>query len=279
MKKHSAILVIFIIGASLISCHNSKSNHQIDKEQIIEDSIKKVNLTRQQDSIDRERIFEALGDTVFRGVCFGMNRSQYQKAFNAFKKPLKKECDFDYFKLAGIKFREWGGTSIENNHVRSVEGYPYGLDDILKEKRLGTYFYNNKLFSVEWESERLVHDRYVVKSSLIRLITLFEKKYGKTNVNNTEDFNGSWDQLSEIARWETGKRRIIIYYRDLASSERDKWMEENYPSYYQYQLIVHFLDKMQKKEVDEYIKPILQKFEDDYRNKLKQDSINNANAL
>ena len=48
---------------------------------------------------------------------------------------------------------------------------------------------------------------------------------------------------------------------------------------YQYELYVLFLDKNIKKEVDEYIKPILQKFADDYKEKVRQDSIKNANAL
>ena len=85
--------------------------------------------------------------------------------------------------------------------------------------------------------------------------------------------------MKVIARWETGKKKIIIFYRDLVGSERDKWMEDNYPSYYQYELIVQFLDKTIKNEVDEYIKPILQKFADDYKEKMRQDSIKNANAL
>ena len=48
---------------------------------------------------------------------------------------------------------------------------------------------------------------------------------------------------------------------------------------YQYELYVLFLDKNIKKEVDEYIKPILQKFVDDYKEKKRQDSIKNAKAL
>ena len=85
--------------------------------------------------------------------------------------------------------------------------------------------------------------------------------------------------MKVIARWEAKKKKIIIFYRDLVGSERDKWMNENYPSDYQYELDVQFLDKTLKKEVDEYIKPILQKFADDYREKIKQDSIKDANAL
>ena len=72
-------------------------------------------------------------------------------------------------------------------------------------------------------------------------------------------------------------KKITIYY--LKAAIKNKWMEEQYPSDLQYQLKIIFLDKKIKKEVDEYIKPIIHKFWDDYREKERQDSIRNANAL
>ena len=285
MKKYSTILIAFVIGTSLISCHNSKSGNKISKNQAIEDSIKQLSLIRQKDSIERERICDALGDTVFGKVCFGMNKTQYRKAFNEFKKPLKNDKDYYDFDFAGYEFRGDEGSDVEKNSDKTIDGYPYGLENILKEDRLWTYFYKDRLFSIRWDSWRDIQDEDIVKYSIGKLITLFEKKYGKPNVNNTDIFNrsyietGAWHQMKVIARWETGKKKIIIFYRDLVGSERDKWMEDNYPSYYQYELIVQFLDKTIKNEVDEYIKPILQKFADDYKEKMRQDSIKNANAL
>jgi hypothetical protein len=282
LKK--AILSITIV-AVCFSCNNRGTGKASESDHAIEDSIKQLSLIRQQDSINRERIFDELGDTVFGKVCFGMNKTQYRKAFNEFKKPLKNDKDYYDFDLAGYEFRGDEGSDVEKNSDKTIDGYPYGLENILKEDRLWTYFYKDRLFSIRWDSWRDIQDEDIVKYSIGKIIALFEKKYGKPNVNNTDIFNhsyietGAWHQMKVIARWETGKKKIIIFYRDLVGSERDKWMEDNYPSYYQYELIVQFLDKTIKSEVDEYIKPILQKFADDYKEKMRQDSIKNANAL
>lgn len=282
MKK--ALLSITIV-AVCFSCNNRGTTKASDSDQTIEDSVKQLSLIRQQDSINRERIFEGLGDTVFGKVCFGMNKTQYRKAFNEFKKPLKNDKDYYDFVFAGYEFRGDEGYDIEKDDSKSVDGYPYGLDNILKEESYYTYFYQDRLFSVVWNSWRDIQEESIVKYSLGKLINLFEKKYGKPNVNNIDIFNhsyietGAWYQMKVVARWETKKRKIIVFYRDLVGSERDKWMAEKYPSDYQYELYVLFLDKNIKKEVDEYIKPILQKFVDDYKEKKRQDSIKNAKAL
>jgi len=275
-------IAIVVLVIALVACTNRQLSVSQANDESKNDSLL---LAQQQDSIERDRIFEALGDTAFSGVCYGMSRSQYQKAFEAFKIPLKKENDYFDFEFAGYEFHGDEGSYVEKNSSNNIDGYPYGLDDILKENRLGTYFYKDKLFSIRWNSYRTIQDELTVKYSLGQLVSYFEKKYGKPNVNNTDKFNssiietGTWHQMKVIARWETEKKKIIIFYRDLVGSERDKWMAENYPSYYQYELDVQFLDKTLKKKVDEYIKPILQKFADDYRERIKQDSIKNANAL
>ena len=278
-------LLFIALIAVCFSCNNRGTSKADEHDQTKEDSIKQLSLIRQQDSINRESIFDALGDTVFGKVCFGMNKSQYRKAFNEFKKPLKNDKDYYDFEFAGYDFCGDEGSDVEKNSEKSVDGYSYGLESILKEDRLSTYFYKDRLFSIRWDSWRNIQDEYMVKYSLGKIIALFEKKYGKPNVNNVDRFNqldietGTSHQMKVIARWETKKKKIIIFYRDLVGSERDKWMEQNHPSYYQYELIVQFLDKTIKKEVDEYIKPILQKFVDNNEEKIRQDSIKNANAL
>jgi hypothetical protein len=275
-------VIIAISAIFLVACTNKQSPTSLDSKESKDDSLLVV---QRQDSIERENIFKALGDTAFSGVCYGMNKLKYQKAFEAFKKTLKIEEDYFDFELVGYKFHGDDGLHVEKNNEKSVDGYPYGLDNILKEDRLWTYFYKDKLFSIRWDSRRTIQDEGLVKYSLGKLVSLFEKKYGKPNINNTDRFNspiietGVWHQMKVISRWETEKRKIVIFYRELVGSERDKWMEENYPSYYQYKLEIQFLDKARKKEVDEYIKPILQKFTDEKIEKMKQDSIKNANAL
>lgn len=95
-----------------------------------EDSIIHLNQIREQEAIQREQIFAALGDTAFKGVCFGMTEKQYTKAFQAFKKPLKKEGTFCDFELAGYEFRGDDVSHVEKNKDISIYGWPYGLERI-----------------------------------------------------------------------------------------------------------------------------------------------------
>jgi len=278
--KYIAIIVSFTL---FVACTNKQpSSYNCADVDSRKDSIL---LAQQKDSVERNRLFEALGDTAFGSVCYGMDKPQYQKALDVFKKPLKSDEDYHDFVFARYKFHADEGSDVEKNNNKTAEGYPYGLDNILKEDRLWTYFFKGKLVSIRWNSSRIIQDGQSAVSSLGQLVSYFEKRYGPPNANNTKMFNssvietGTWHQMKVIARWETEKKKIVIFYRDLVGSERDKWMEDNYPSDYQYELTVIFLDKIQKKEVDDYIKPIIQKYIDDYNEHRKQDSINNANAL
>jgi hypothetical protein len=87
----------------------------------------------------------------------------------------------------------------------------------LKEESYYTYFYQDRLFSVVWNSWRDIQEESIVKYSLGKLINLFEKKYGKPNVNNIDIFNHSYietgarHQMKVVARWETGKKKIIVF--------------------------------------------------------------------
>ena len=71
MKK--AILSITIV-AVCFSCNNRGTGKASESDHAIEDSIKQLSLIRQQDSINRERIFEEKGDTIFANVLYGMNQ-------------------------------------------------------------------------------------------------------------------------------------------------------------------------------------------------------------
>ncbi|MBP5680815.1 MAG: hypothetical protein J6X31_07185 [Bacteroidales bacterium] len=238
-----------------------------------EDSIIHLNQIKEQEAIQREQIFAALGDTAFNGVCFGMTEKQYTKAFQAFKKPLKTEGTFYDFELAGYEFRGYDVSHVEKNNHKNYQGYPIGLEKIMEEDdELWTYCFKDKLFSIRWNSDYNFGSAREVKRSLEELVSLFEKKYGKPNKKDLTGF--SHNQV--IANWETKDKKITIYYE---SATKRKWVTENYPSDYQYEVKIIFLDKSIKKEVDEYIKPIIQKFIDEMRKKQRQDSIRNANAL
>ena len=81
MKK--AILSITIV-AVCFSCNNRGTTKASESDQTIEDSVKQLSLIRRQDSINRERIFEEKGDTIFANVLYGMNRIEAEKSIKSF---------------------------------------------------------------------------------------------------------------------------------------------------------------------------------------------------
>lgn len=275
MKKR--ILFGCLIILVIVSC---KKQSSISSESA-NDSLQ---IAQRQDSIEREKIFEELGDTAFSRVCYGMSKTQYIRAFKEFTAPLLKEKDLGFW-LAGYNFFVSDPSSVEDKKNKNINGYSVDLNNIRTEERIDNLFFKEKLFALGWKTFRNYGSYDVVKKSLEDLVCLFERKYGKPNVNNYHRFNfsnietGEWLQMKVIARWETNKRKIVIYYRELVGSERDKYADELHPSDYQYVLTIHFIDKLYKKEVDEYIKGILQKEQEAIREKAKQDSIKMNNAL
>ena len=263
----SMMLIVFF------SCTNRQTTSTSSNEQAKADSLL---IVHKQEALERERKFAALGDTVFGTVCYGMNKEQYLQAVDSFVKPLKKNPSDFYFLFSGYKFRIYGPSNVEGNNQKSVSGFRYGIHNILIEDFNCSLLFEKKLFVVYWESERIYYGSYnsIVKD-LGGMVSIFSKKYGIPNIDNTQNFHRN----NVIAYWETEKRKIKISYRDLVGYERNKYMDENYPNDYQYKLSVLFLNKEAKKEVDEYIKPILQKDKDDYLEQRRQDSIRTANAL
>lgn len=273
------ILCLLLFG---ISCTNKKSPVATNTDDAKRDSLI---AEHRQDSIEREQRFSSLGDTVFGTILYGMNKSQFKQAFNSFKNPLKKEGVYAAFIFAGYKFMDTGASSVEEDREISINGYPYGLENVKTEERIGTRTFNNKLFAVEWCSYREMGSYNIVVKDLQQLVGYFRKRYGKPNMDNSEKFNsptietGVWHQMKVVAKWETASRKITIFYRECVGSERDKYMDEEYPLDYQYYITIQFLNKDIKKEVDEYITSILQKFAADVKRKELEESIRMENAL
>ena len=102
MKK--ALLSIILI-AVCFSCNYRGTSKTGNSDQTTEDSIKQLNLIRQQDSINRERIFKAKGDTIFAGVIYGMSRIEAEENIRSFEKALKHPYpEFDGFVFGSIHF-------------------------------------------------------------------------------------------------------------------------------------------------------------------------------
>ena len=99
--KHDLCLV-FLILVSLVSCNQVTVK---DSENQVSDEFSKSRETEKKDSIERERIFTALGDTIFGHVLYGMNESDARAAINDFQNSLpESQAKMFRFTFSGIEF-------------------------------------------------------------------------------------------------------------------------------------------------------------------------------
>jgi hypothetical protein len=247
------IIVSIIVLALVFSCKN-RGAYKVDNDgHTSKDSLPQINLARQQDSIKRERIFEELADTAFGQICYGVCLEKYIVAINEFCKPLNKGKDYD-FCLAGCNFKIKRAINVEDrvSYLNVSE-----LENIRNEKSIETLFFNKKLSSVCWYTTDISSSSSSGGAKkMLDLISLFEKKYGEPNIKKPFEFSGV------VAEWQTDSRKITFNY--IFSSS---------------QLIISFLNKEYKREIDLYIDNILNKEKERRLATQMQDSINNANAL
>ena len=91
---------------------------------------------------------------------------------------------------------------------------------------------------------------------MIDLISLFERKYGKPNIEKPFDFSGV------VAEWETYSKKVTFMYK-----------------FNQSRLYILFLNKLYKRKIDNYIDKALKQERERQKREQRKDSINNINAL
>ena len=273
MKK---FVIIICFGLLIVACKNNQATNTSSVN-----SNNQAQIAFRQDSIKREKIFAALGDTVFGKICYGMSKTQFQKAINEFKKPLKDERTGDNFNFAGYSFDIYEPYQFEDKRNWSKSDIS-SLEYSLSDKSTSTLFYKGELVSVNWTA--VGYSAYLmeqVTDKLNTLISYFEKRYGKPVVNNADKFDesnieiGYTGRQKVMARWETNNRKIVIYYQEIPYGERSRVNTNPY----QYDLEVTFLDKQRKRVLNEHIQSIIQKIQDEERAKERQKQKNMENAL
>lgn len=166
---------------------------------------------------------------------------------------MNKGKDYD-FCLVGCNFKIKRAINVEDrvSYLNVSE-----LENIRNEKSIETLFFNKKLSSVCWYTTDISSSSSSGGAKkMLDLISLFEKKYGEPNIKKPFEFSGV------VAEWQTDSRKITFNY--IFSSS---------------QLIISFLNKEYKREIDLYIDNILNKEKERRLATQMQDSINNANAL
>lgn len=290
MKK--ALLTITLI-AIFISCNNRETN-KIDKSnQTIEDSILKVNLEHEKDSIAREQIFHQLGDTIFGNVCYGMSQEQANMAINTFTKALKDKNNLGFY-FDGYHFESLHKfINIEELRDYYLTSYPYGYTPgcesfmrFMKEFKYNDWikFFQGKLYSISWISFYEYGDNgNAIFDRVDHLVRVFENKFGQCNEKDTQlceyfgrIVNGQEvTVVGRIAYWCANSRTISIYLKELKTDERT--YKQDLP--FKYTITIQFQDTLREKLANDYIDSVMAADKIIKKEIIRKDSIKTANAL
>lgn len=272
MKK---TLLSFTLIVVCFSCNYRGTSNTGNVDQTKEDSIKQLTHIRQQDSINRERIFEAKGDTIFASVLYGMNRAEAEKGIRSFEKALKHSYPgFDGFVFGTIHFM--------NIRLYDYEKYKHSNPDPYEN----SYLWKGKLSCVEWHSYKLYASKLnEVEEVLNKFIKFFENRYEKPNLKKVQASN--WFVFNNdnkflffdaiVAKWETNKRLISI------SIEWNKWpktaAELDKGIGYEYYINVRFSDKGTISKIVEYRDSVNQVNLEKEKERQRIDSLKSVNSL
>jgi hypothetical protein len=287
------VLLSIIIVAVCFSCNNRETNKLDKSNQTIEDSIKQLVLIRQQDSIERERIFAALGDTVFGTVRYGMSQVQAHLAISKFEKSLKDKKGLG-FVFDGYHFQSmYDFVDIENLRKKYIKSYPYGYTpgcepfmSYMEEFKYNNKnkFYKGRLYSLSWKSfNEYGKDGDAIFEKVSHLIKLFEKKYGKCTEKDLQLCNNFGRIINgqkvivmgRLAYWEANNKTIGIYLEEIEIEERV--FDKELP--FKYTISIQFRDIIKNTEANSFIDDVMKADKDLKRDILQKDSVKSANAL
>lgn len=266
MKKVYYILLTLTI----VACNNGKKSSAISKGQAERDS---VGMALKADSVERERIFETRGDTIFGTMRFGMDEAQAKQSANEFMKSLNGNGD-------GFAFGSYSFRPIEYfKNFEELSEYD------LCHYELSNLLYKNKLYSICWESfYEDAKDGEEIANRLSQFISYFEAKYGRCSENDLSICNRFGEYVMRqrvyvhgiVAKWETSKRRIQI--------ELDEKMDADMPtrragSFFHYGIRVVFVDKTVEEIVNSLKEEVLDENKKKQIEQQKRDSARLVNSL
>ena len=272
MKKVYYIL----LALAIVACKNGRQASAISEEQAKNDSIA---MAMEADSIEREQIFEARGDTIFADLLYGMSKEEAQARIKKFQDNLKRHHLYPQsgFTFAGIDFM-------------GIDIYDFTPSDSY-DRYDKSYLLDGKLSSVIWHSStQWAYSKGGVEHDLNEFISFFEKKFGKPSFKNTDPsywiiiVDGEQRFIKrEVAIWETNKRKVVITIKGEKCPLYDK--SDSYSSHkrefgdYQYSIEVSFYDKKAFAEMEAINHAYVEEKGRKERERELQDSLKSINSL
>lgn len=226
------------------------------------------------DSIAREEIFEARGDTVFGNVLYGMNRNEVTQQLKQFEEEaLKYSNSKGDFIFAKVHFMGIDIKDFEKNYNQDLDSYS------------DAFLWKDKLGAVNWKSYKLYAEKKEeIVEILNQFISFFEIKYGKPNFKKTDikdwmDYiNGAFYYLNmNVASWETSNRKISIginWESPLGFTAINHSVND-----FTYYINILFSDKKAVEEMMNYKDEQNQKTKKIMDERARQDSIKTINML
>lgn len=265
--KRFVYLFLCIVLYSLCSCKDG-----VKKDVSVIQEVDTLAL----DSIKRDSIFEARGDTIFANVLYGMSKQEAEQSIKQFQETLKYPIpNRQGFIFGDIHFMDINVSDFSPS--TSVDRY------------YGAYLWKGKLSSVTWSSySQYANSKGRIEYVLNDFIKFFENRFGKPNFKNTESSYWLWSDKGrprflnrDLAIWETNKRMIVIgikgektpmydeSYYELDSQERE----------YVYSIKVSFFDKKSYEEMEACNHEYIEELGKENRERQKNDSIKSMNSL
>lgn len=243
----------------LMSCvgnSEQKENSSIDSIAKA-DSINKVKWV--QDSIqrqaNRDSIFNALGDTVYGNVLYGMDYKNVQKTIADFRHRMPYYSD-STFRFSDFDF-----------FVNTLNCDKYSILDY-KYRKNNSLFWKGELCSIVWKSlKKTDNSAGGYRNRIMKLIKFFENKYGETeylidrwapsDYFNVYHMKGRFICTSPektICIWETQNRRIFI-----ETILHHFMVDDNDSRPYEYEIRISFQNKPKMDEINSYYNSAINK--------------------
>ena len=270
------LICVLIGGFLFLSCNNQNKNKTAE-EDLLPDSIPYVEIESYDSSGASTKnkcikIFEALGDTIFGEVLYGMDIKEANNSVHNFLNKLNS-ANYSHkrnygFVFADIHFMDIAIIEAENE-------YP----DVFKRRRYHSSFtWKGKLSQIVWESYSISkHNKSEVGNELGYLVSIFEKKFGKGNMEvlpSHQWFQTDYENHKNyfiggtVAGWKTDNRLVEI---SINGKDCPKFGSES--GEYKYTIDVRFYNRTIDKDLENYFEES-QRIENENYKKEQQQYIN-----
>ena len=223
----STFITVLFLGFA--SCSQNYNKESINEEESIN-----------KDSLEREEIFKALGDTAFGNVLYGSDKKTAISQMNDFQERLKDGDGFAFDNIHFFSLTKWGILDYDTISVNYVDTAFVN----------GNVFYEGKLTYITWYSESICENPDEFDVRLNHFINLFKVRYGEPSTpyyqKNCWHIYHDYDNDvyyfylgGTVAEWESTTKKIQIVMEPTYNWPKKDFLDSDL----KYYLVIRFIDK------------------------------------